>query len=119
MPSRIRKAGVWVETVARGRMGYDKIGRLLLTLEGEGGNEQLLDTARNVLTKHLKMAGEQGQPHDYELMLKYSREQVRASATAKLLARHLDQEVPQGLPLTTDLPCKASISNPGMLSNSR
>src|SRR5260370_31226246 len=52
---------------------------------------------------HLKMAGEQGQPHDYELMLMYSREHVRASATAKLLARRLGQEVPQALPLTAEL----------------
>jgi site-specific DNA recombinase len=58
----LRKAGVWVETVARGRMSYDKIGRLLLTLEGEGGNEQLQDTARNVLTKHLKLARDMGRP---------------------------------------------------------
>jgi site-specific DNA recombinase len=58
----LRKAGVWIETVARGRMSYDKIGRLLLTLEGEGGNEQLQDTARNVLTKHLKLARDTGRP---------------------------------------------------------
>jgi site-specific DNA recombinase len=58
----LRKAGVWIETVARGRMSYDKIGRLLLTLEGEGGNEQLQDTARNVLTKHLKLARDLGRP---------------------------------------------------------
>jgi predicted RecB family nuclease len=52
---------------------------------------------------HLKMAGEQGQPHEYELMLKDSRDHVRASATATLLARHLGQEVPQGLPVNAEL----------------
>jgi DNA invertase Pin-like site-specific DNA recombinase len=58
----LRKAGVWVESVARGRMTYDKVGRLLLTLESEGGNEQLRDTARNVLAKQLEQARDQGRP---------------------------------------------------------
>src|SRR5262249_26913919 len=58
----LRKAGVWIETVAKGRIPYDKIGRLLLMLEGEGGNEQLADTARNVLTKHIECARDQQRP---------------------------------------------------------
>lgn len=52
---------------------------------------------------HLKMAGEQGSPHDYELLLIESRGQVRAAARAKLLARHAGQDVPTGVPLTADL----------------
>jgi site-specific DNA recombinase len=60
--NRLRKAGVWVETVAKGRMGYDKVGRLLAMLESEGGNEQLVDIARNTLTKQLQRAAEQGRP---------------------------------------------------------
>jgi predicted RecB family nuclease len=52
---------------------------------------------------HLKMAGEQGEPHDYELLLVESRGHVRAAATAKLVARHPGQEVPSGLPLTAEL----------------
>jgi hypothetical protein len=58
----LRKAGVWVETVARGRMTYDKVGRLLFMLEGDGGNEQLVDTARNVLTKHVAGARDHAPP---------------------------------------------------------
>jgi hypothetical protein len=43
-------------------MSYDKIGRLLLTLETEGGNEQLLDTSRNALTEQLRLARDEGRP---------------------------------------------------------
>src|SRR5262245_49946984 len=70
----LRKAGVWIETVARGRMSYDKIGRLLLMLEGEGGNEQLLDTARNVLTKHVELARDHGRPPLPKQVYGYRRE---------------------------------------------
>lgn len=52
---------------------------------------------------HLKTAGEQGLPHDYEILMKESRERIRQAATAMLLARHDGDEVPSGLPLTADL----------------
>jgi hypothetical protein len=52
---------------------------------------------------HLKLAGDQGEPHDYERLLKESREHVRACARHKRIARHPGQEVPSGLPLTADL----------------
>src|SRR5262245_20715621 len=35
---------------------------------------------------HLKTMGEKGLSHDYEILLKESREQIRQAATAKLLA---------------------------------
>jgi predicted RecB family nuclease len=70
---------------------------------GKVTNAVLEDRLKCRYKAHLKIAGEQGQPHAYELMLKDSREHVRASGTAKLLARHLGQEVPQGLPLTAEL----------------
>ena len=35
---------------------------------------------------HLKLAGEQGRPSDYELFQRESRQAVRQAATAKLLA---------------------------------
>jgi predicted RecB family nuclease len=52
---------------------------------------------------HLKMADEQGEPHDYEILMKESREHVRVLATAKLLARHPGHKDARGLPLTADL----------------
>src|SRR5438309_7682646 len=52
---------------------------------------------------HLKTAGEQGAPHDYEILMKESRKRIREVATAMLLARHVSQAVPSGLPLTADL----------------
>lgn len=42
---------------------------------------------------HLKLAGEQGCPSDYELLLAEARERVRHAATEKLLARHGEGEV--------------------------
>jgi len=49
---------------------------------------------------HLKLAGEQGSPSDYEQLMRESREQVRLAATAKLLARHKEGEVLRGLTMT-------------------
>jgi predicted RecB family nuclease len=42
---------------------------------------------------HLKLAGERGNPSDYELLLAEARERVRKAATEKLLARHGEGEV--------------------------
>src|SRR5947209_6259255 len=72
-------------------------------MSGKLTNDVLESRLKCKYKAHLKMAGEQGQPHDYELMLKDSREHVHTAATAKLLARHLGQEIPQGLPLTAEL----------------
>jgi hypothetical protein len=47
--------------------------------------------------------GEQGLPHDYEILMKESRERVRQAATTRLLARQDGDQVPIGLPLTVDL----------------
>src|SRR5262245_4814828 len=69
----LRKAGVWIETVAKGRIAYDKIGRLLVMLEGEGGNEQLVDIARNTLTKHVLAAVEHGNPPRPKTVFGYTR----------------------------------------------
>jgi predicted RecB family nuclease len=52
---------------------------------------------------HLKMAGERGQPHDYELLQMESRGHVRAAARAKLLTRHPGVEAPQGRRLDAGL----------------
>src|SRR5687768_3785847 len=52
---------------------------------------------------HLRMAGERGEPHDHELLLRESRAHVRVSAEAKLAARHPGQEIPSGRPLTADV----------------
>jgi predicted RecB family nuclease len=52
---------------------------------------------------YLKTAGEQGQPHDYEILMQESREQIRLAARTRLLSQHEGQEVLSGLPLTTDL----------------
>jgi predicted RecB family nuclease len=52
---------------------------------------------------HLKMAGERGQPHDYELLQLEAREHVRSAARTQLLARHPEVEIPQGQPLDAEL----------------
>jgi predicted RecB family nuclease len=52
---------------------------------------------------HLKTMGEKGVSHDYEILMKESRERIRRAATARLLARHDGEEVPIRLPLTADL----------------
>jgi len=52
---------------------------------------------------HLKLAGELGEPSDYGLLLGESRAHVRASASARLLARQAGHDVPRGLPLDAEL----------------
>src|SRR5579859_1727404 len=52
---------------------------------------------------HLKAAAERGLLHDYEILMKESRERIRQAATGKLLVRYDGGEVPSGLPLTADL----------------
>ena len=58
----LRKAGVFIESAARGRLAYDKGGRLLMMLESEGGNEQLQDNSRASLAEQLRMARDLGRP---------------------------------------------------------
>ena len=72
-------------------------------MSGKITNDVLESRLKCRYKAHLKMVGEQGNPPNYEVLLKDSREHVRVSATAKLLARHLGQEVPQGLLLTAEL----------------
>src|SRR5262245_60970219 len=45
---------------------------------------------------HLKLAGEQGSPSDYQQLMRESRERVRPAATAKLLGRHTEGAVLRG-----------------------
>jgi hypothetical protein len=52
---------------------------------------------------HLKMAGERGEPCDYELMLRETRQRIRDAASAKLLERYDGAEVPTRLPLEASL----------------
>src|SRR4051812_7039742 len=72
-------------------------------MPGKITNEVLEARLKCRYKAHLKMSGERGEPHDYELLLTESRVHVRAAARAKLLARHPGQDVPTGVPLTTDL----------------
>jgi site-specific DNA recombinase len=61
--SPLRKAGVWVESVAQGRMNYnDMAGRLMLGLTGEAKRGEQLATARRTLTAHIERARECGRP---------------------------------------------------------
>ena len=52
---------------------------------------------------HLKTTDEQGLPHGYAILMIQSRERIRRTATAKLLARHGGADVSTGLPLTVNL----------------
>jgi predicted RecB family nuclease len=52
---------------------------------------------------HLKMAGERGEPSDYEMLLKEAQERIRDAASAMLTGRHAGAEIPRGLPLDTSL----------------
>src|SRR5215510_14147073 len=49
---------------------------------------------------HLKLAGEQGSPSDYEQLMRESRERVRLAAIAKLVARYKEGEVLRGSTVT-------------------
>jgi site-specific DNA recombinase len=55
--SPLRKAGVWVESVAQGRMDYNSMaGRIMLGISGEAKRTEQLATARRSLTGHLERA---------------------------------------------------------------
>ena len=51
---------------------------------------------------HLKLAGEQGNKSDYEMLLGADREEVRQQAVGKLLAKHPQEQMPRDIILTTD-----------------
>src|SRR5205085_1786460 len=59
----LRKAGVWVESVAQGRMDYNNMaGRLMLAVNGEAKRTEQLATARRVLTSHVERARDRRRP---------------------------------------------------------
>jgi site-specific DNA recombinase len=75
--SPLRKAGVWVESVAQGRMNYnDMAGRLMLGISGEAKRTEQLATARRVLTAHVERARERGRPPLSKTAYGYRRETI-------------------------------------------
>jgi site-specific DNA recombinase len=55
--SPLRRAGVWVESVAKGRVDFNSMGgRLQLGITGEAKREEQLATARRTLTSHIERA---------------------------------------------------------------
>lgn len=61
--SPLRRAGVWVESVAKGRVDFATMGgRLGLALAGEVSRDEQLSKARRSLTGHLRMARDDGPP---------------------------------------------------------
>jgi site-specific DNA recombinase len=61
--SPLRSAGVWVESVAQGRMDYNTMaGRIMLGIGGEAKRTEQLATARRVLTSHLERARDRKTP---------------------------------------------------------
>jgi predicted RecB family nuclease len=50
---------------------------------------------------HLKLAGQQGSRSDYEEMLASTRQEVRQTAIAKLLAQHSEGEIARDISITT------------------
>jgi site-specific DNA recombinase len=60
--SPLRAAGVWVESVAQGRMDYNTMaGRIMLGIGSEAKRTEQLATARRVLTAHLERARDRQQ----------------------------------------------------------
>jgi site-specific DNA recombinase len=59
----LRRAGVWVETVDRGRLDFESMGgRLMLGVGGEIGRGEQIDKAHRSLTAHLAGARDRGRP---------------------------------------------------------
>jgi len=50
---------------------------------------------------HLKATGQQGTKCDYETLLTERRAEVRLAAIEKILTRHVGEEIPRNIPLTT------------------
>jgi site-specific DNA recombinase len=75
--SPLRKAGVWVESVAQGRMNYnDMAGRLMLGISGEAKKGELVATARRVLTAHVERARDRGRPPLSKTAYGYRRDMI-------------------------------------------
>jgi DNA invertase Pin-like site-specific DNA recombinase len=61
--SPLRRAGVWVESVAQGRLDYDDMGgRLMLGVSSEAKRGEQLAIARRTLTQHVRMARDEKRP---------------------------------------------------------
>lgn len=59
--SPLRKAGVWIESAAQGRMDYNTMaGRIMIGISGEAKRGEQLATARRVLTSHIERARDRG-----------------------------------------------------------
>ncbi len=52
---------------------------------------------------HLKLAGVQGSPSDYEVLQGEDRNRIRGAAAGKLLSRHKNEDILQGVALTHSL----------------
>jgi site-specific DNA recombinase len=75
--SPLRKAGVWVESCAQGRMDYNTMaGRIMLGIGGEAKRGEQLATARRSLTAHLERARDRRQPPQTKTAYGYRREPI-------------------------------------------
>jgi site-specific DNA recombinase len=75
--SPLRKAGVWVESCAQGRMDYNTMaGRIMLGIGGEAKRTEQLATARRVLTSHVERARDRRQPPQTKTAYGYRREPI-------------------------------------------
>jgi site-specific DNA recombinase len=79
--SPLRKAGVWVESVAQGRMDYNTMaGRIMLGIGGEAKRGEQLATARRSLTAHVERARDRGRPPQTKTAYGYRRELIPGTA---------------------------------------
>jgi site-specific DNA recombinase len=75
--SPLRKAGVWVESVAQGRMDYNTMaGRIMLGIGGEAKRGEQLATARRSLTAHVERARDRRRPPQTKTTYGYRREPI-------------------------------------------
>jgi DNA invertase Pin-like site-specific DNA recombinase len=75
--SPLRKAGVWVESCAQGRMDYNTMaGRIMLGIGGEAKRGEQLATARRVLTSHVERARDRRRPPQTKTAYGYRREPI-------------------------------------------
>jgi site-specific DNA recombinase len=81
--SPLRKAGVWVESCAQGRMDYNTMaGRIMLGIGGEAKRGEQLATARRSLTANLERARDRGRPPQTKTAYGYRRDPIPGT-TAK------------------------------------
>jgi site-specific DNA recombinase len=75
--SPLRKAGVWVESCAQGRMDYNTMaGRIMLGIGGEARRGEQLATARRSLTSHIERARDRRQPPQTKTTYGYRRDPI-------------------------------------------